>query len=124
MNVLPVLGFGLLFLYVAKSNKIEKKKALKSGYENIYKYGSLPDIIGDLRVGDGFTIELPVIREKWLLKATPPGNEISLEEKIVGNPNYFIFKAKKVGEGSIVIHRAISSETEPLEIIEVNVEVG
>lgn len=123
MNVLPAVGFGLLFLYVAKGNKIEKQKALKEGSDAVYKYGDLPDIIGDLHVGERFTVELPGIEEQWLLKATPPNNEVVLEEKAVGNPTRLVFRAKKKGKGAIVIHRAASAETEPLEVVEVNVEV-
>jgi len=123
MNVLPAVGFGLLFLYVAKGNKIEKRKALKEAGRHTYRYGALPDIIGDLSPGEEFIIELPGVEEQWLLKATPPNDEVVLQEKILGSWNRFIFKAKKKGNGSIVIHRAISSDTEPLEVIEVNVEV-
>ena len=123
MNVLPVVGFGLLFLYVAKGNKIEKRKALKEADSAVYRYGELPDIVGDLHIGEEFIIELPGVEEQWLLKATPPNNEVVLEEKVAGAWERFVFKAKKKGKGAIVIHRAVSAETEPLEVVELNVEV-
>lgn len=123
MNVLPVVGFGLLFLYVAKGNKIERRKALKEGDRSVYRYGALPDIIGNLMVGETFIIELPPVGEQWLLKATPPNNEVVLHERVDGNPERFIFKAKKKGKGAVVIHRAASAESEPIEVVEVNVEV-
>lgn len=124
MNVLPVVGFGLLFLYVAKGNKMEKKRALKAA-ENIYRYGDLPDIIGDISVGERFTIELPDPGPNdgvWVLKATPPNNEIALE-KINQDPVQYIFKGKKRGAGSIVFHRALSDDVEPIEVVEINIEV-
>jgi hypothetical protein len=123
MNVLPAVGFGLLFLYVAKGNKLEKRKALKEADRSVYRYGNLPDIIGDLAPEEEFIIELPGVEEQWLLKATPPNNEVALQEKIPGSWNRFIFRAKRKGKGAIVFHRAISAETEPLEVVEVNIEV-
>lgn len=122
MNVLPAVGFGLFFLYIAKGNKLEKKKALKEA-ETVYAYGDLPDVIGDLQVGEKFTVQFPEIQENWILKATPPSNEVVLHDAVSGSPNYFVFKAKKKGRGAIVIHRASSEESEPLEIVEFSVEV-
>lgn len=125
MNVLPAVGFGLLFLYVAKSNKTEKRKALKES-ENVYRYGDLPDIIGDISVGERFTVELPSLYPEdgnWILKATPPKNEVSLIDTEEGQYLRYIFKGKKKGAGSIVFHRVISDDEKPLEIVEVNVEV-
>ena len=122
MNILPIVGFGFLFLYVAKGHKVERRKALREA-ETVYQYGELPDIIGDLKVGEKFTIELPAIEESWLLKATPPNDEVILVEKTIGDPTRFVFKAKKKGSGSIIIHRAITTDTQPLEIVEFNVEV-
>lgn len=125
MNVLPAVGFGLLFLYVAKGSKIEKKKALKAA-ENVYRYGNLPDIIGDINVGERFTIELPGLdadQGQWILKATPPNNEIALLDAQEGQYVRYVFKGKRKGAGSIVFHRAASDDEKPLEIVEVNVEV-
>ena len=125
MNVLPAVGFGLLFLYVAKGNKIEKKKALKEA-ENVYRYGGLPDIIGNISVGERFTIELPgldVDQGQWVLKATPPNNEVTLLDAEEGQWVRYVFKGKKRGAGSLVFHRAISDDAKPIEIVEVNVEV-
>lgn len=125
MNILPAVGFGLLFLFVAKGNKIERRNALKEGAtRTVYNYGSLPDIIGDLTPEEAFVINLPIADEKWLLKATPPNDEVVLEEKIVQGSNYMhVFRAKRRGKGAIVFHRAVSEETEPLEVVEINVEV-
>lgn len=128
MNILPAVGIGLLFLYVAKGNKIKKKKGRKAivAGSAVYNFDDLPDGI-EADVGEKFTIQLrqqPGFR--WDVKATPPNNEVSFEDMYQDDNDadawYYEFKAKKPGKGSLVFH-LLNNTDKPQQIIEILIEV-
>ena len=128
MNILPAVGFGLLFLYVAKGNQMKSKKrrrAIVAGSET-FEFDNLPDGI-EADVGESFTIQLrqPAGR-RWEVKATPPNNEISFDDMYQDEEHsgtwYYVFTAKKAGKGSLVFH-LVGDSDKPQEVIEILVEV-
>lgn len=128
MNILPAVGFGLLFLYVAKGNKVKKTKARKAIVSGsaTYEFDNLPDGI-EADVGEVFTIQLRQPSGlRWEIKATPPNNEISFEDMYQddndANTWYYEFKAKKPGKGSLVFH-LVGNTDKPQQVIEILIEV-
>lgn len=133
MNVLPAVGFGLLFLYIAKGNKLEKKKR-KVLTEARTDFGpdGYPDVI-EANVGETFSVRyrMPgrvgpgIPRSIWWLKAVPPDDVLDISEAggVVDDVFEVIFTANKKGTGAIVFHLAAEKTAPPEDVIEIQIEV-
>jgi len=133
MNILPAVGFGLLFLYVAKGNKIEKenRRILAAGRTD-FGPDAYPDVI-EADVGEEFSVRYRtpprvspgIPRDIWWLKAVPPDGVLDVAEAggVDGDVFEVIFMAAKKGTGAIVFHLAAEKTAPPKDVIEIQIEV-
>lgn len=134
MNILPMIGAGAIAYYVVTREQKKKTKfavALPEARHSVYDYSDLPDYIV-IGPGESFGVRLPEqVPSTWSVVATPPDNEIVHVDTFYQAPKElpgkgvvdYIFQGKSKGKGSIVFHRTVKDNVEPLEIVEILVEV-